>query len=232
MVSAKSTKPASTKAKTPKSTTSKANAKPIASHPSWKEMITECIVNHKEEARSGVSRATIKKYISEKYKLDIEGANASQLNRALTHGAEKGVFAFPKGPSGKVKLAPKNKPTPANENVQPAPAKEPATIKKAAAKAPAKAPTKASSKTTVKSSAKAAAAPLKKTPRASAPAKKSASKAAPAPAKKSTRPAPTTKKTSSAKAENKKAAVKAAATKAKAKSAAKPRSRSRKTPVV
>lgn len=55
-------------------------------------------------------------YISEKYKLDLENnaANASHLNRAITSGEKDGIFVLPKGPSGKVKLAPKNKPA-ANE---------------------------------------------------------------------------------------------------------------------
>jgi hypothetical protein len=34
-------------------------------------------------------------------------SNLHQLNLALTRGAEKETFVFPKGPSGKVKLAPK-----------------------------------------------------------------------------------------------------------------------------
>lgn len=55
-------------------------------------------------------------YISEKYKLDLENnaANASHLNRAITSGEKDGIFVLPKGPSGKVKLPPKNKPA-ANE---------------------------------------------------------------------------------------------------------------------
>ncbi|KAH9854060.1 hypothetical protein C2E23DRAFT_80286 [Lenzites betulinus] len=94
-------------------------AKPVQddkTHPSWKDMIKECIVAHKDEARSGVSRSTIKKFVSEKYGLDATSAvNVSHLNRAITNGAEEAIFALPKGPSGKVKLAPKPKPAPANE---------------------------------------------------------------------------------------------------------------------
>jgi histone H1/5 len=41
--------------------------------------------------------------------LDLSGANIYQLNRAITTGAENGIFALPKGPSGKVKLTPKAK---------------------------------------------------------------------------------------------------------------------------
>ncbi|KAI0646892.1 hypothetical protein C8Q79DRAFT_593150 [Trametes meyenii] len=85
-------------------------------HPSWKDMIKECVVAHKEESRTGVSRSTIKKFVSEKYGLDATSAvNTSHLNRAIANGAEEGIFALPKGPSGKVKLAPKTKPAPANE---------------------------------------------------------------------------------------------------------------------
>jgi hypothetical protein len=47
-------------------------------------------------------------YAEEKYKLDMSSAsNLHQLNLALNRGAEKETFVFPKGPSGKVKLAPK-----------------------------------------------------------------------------------------------------------------------------
>ncbi|KAI0807186.1 hypothetical protein C8Q74DRAFT_44270 [Fomes fomentarius] len=90
-------------------------AKPAAdekAHPSWKEMIKACIVETKE--RGGVSRSHIKKYITEKFGVDATTpVNLSHLNRAIANGAEDGTFALPKGPSGKVKLAPKTKP--ANE---------------------------------------------------------------------------------------------------------------------
>ena len=49
-------------------------------------------------------------FVEEKYKIDMNGLQTSQLNRAIAHGAEEGMFQLPKGPSGKVKLAPKNKP--------------------------------------------------------------------------------------------------------------------------
>lgn len=41
-------------------------------------------------------------------------SNLHQLNLALTRGAEKETFVFPKGPSGKVKLAPKRPRAPAD----------------------------------------------------------------------------------------------------------------------
>lgn len=45
----------------------------------------------------------------------MTGLHTSQLNRAIASGAEEGIFALPKGSSGKVKLAPKVKPAPAKE---------------------------------------------------------------------------------------------------------------------
>ncbi|KAG2364504.1 hypothetical protein BDR07DRAFT_1279597, partial [Suillus spraguei] len=81
----------------------------VASHPSWKDIIKACITAHKEDARSGVSRATIKKFAEESYRLEVSGTNLYQLNRAITSGVTAGIFALPKGPSGKVKLAPKKK---------------------------------------------------------------------------------------------------------------------------
>ena len=55
--------------------------------------------------------------ILERYGLDaIKGkVDASRFTRAIQNGVEDGTFAFPKGPSGKVKLAPKPKPAPNNE---------------------------------------------------------------------------------------------------------------------
>ncbi|KAG6919987.1 hypothetical protein DXG01_013336 [Tephrocybe rancida] len=110
-------KPAVAKAKAaPKAkAVTKAAVKPksktaaTSSHPSWKEIVTECIVNNKEDTRQGVSRSTIKKYAEETYHLESTAANIYQLNRAITTGAEAGIFSLPKGPSGKVKLAAKAK---------------------------------------------------------------------------------------------------------------------------
>ncbi|KAK7043633.1 hypothetical protein VNI00_008244 [Paramarasmius palmivorus] len=93
-----------------------------SSHPSWVEMIKKVVVNAAatlstviltpspiSDARTGVSRPQIKKYVETKYKIDLNPAASGQLNRAITSGSEKGVFFLPKGPSGKVKLAPKNR---------------------------------------------------------------------------------------------------------------------------
>lgn len=76
-------------------------------HPSWVDMVKECITAHPDEARHGVSRPTIKKFVETKYKIHPNQTSNSQLARAITHGAEKGIFVLPKGPSGKIKLPPK-----------------------------------------------------------------------------------------------------------------------------
>ncbi|KAF8590545.1 hypothetical protein K439DRAFT_98046 [Ramaria rubella] len=82
--------------------------KPAASsHPPFADMIKECITAHPSEARAGVSRPTIKKFLETKYGLDISAGTVTNINRAIAHGAEKGLFTLPKGPSGKVKLTPK-----------------------------------------------------------------------------------------------------------------------------
>lgn len=91
----KATKPTSTKAKAPAA--KKASSKAAPAHPSWATIITECIIAHKEEARTGVSRQTIKKFAEEKYKLEPTPANVARLNHAISHGAEKGTFNLPKG---------------------------------------------------------------------------------------------------------------------------------------
>ncbi|ETW85454.1 hypothetical protein HETIRDRAFT_246587, partial [Heterobasidion irregulare TC 32-1] len=76
-------------------------------HPSWVDMVKECITAHPDDARHGVSRPTIKKFVEIKYKIYPNQTSNSQLARAITHGAEKGIFVLPKGPSGKIKLPPK-----------------------------------------------------------------------------------------------------------------------------
>lgn len=76
-------------------------------HPSWVDMVKECITAHPDDARHGVSRPTIKKFVETKYKIYPNQTSNSQLARAITHGAEKGIFVLPKGPSGKIKLPPK-----------------------------------------------------------------------------------------------------------------------------
>lgn len=85
----------------------KAATRSAPTHPSWTDMIKECIAAHPEDARVGVSRPQIKKFVGEKYKLDIGNAQNTQLSKAIAVGAEKNTFSLPKGPSGRVKLAPK-----------------------------------------------------------------------------------------------------------------------------
>ncbi|KAG5639620.1 hypothetical protein H0H81_010822 [Sphagnurus paluster] len=191
------TKPKSTKTTT-KSTVTKARAA-TSSHPSWKQIVTvsplptqappplhtilnsdpqqECIAANREDARQGVSRSTIKKYAEEKYHLKSTAANTYQLGRAITTGAEAGIFSLPKGPSGKVKLAPKVKTaTGAKENSKPP--------SKVAAK-PASKPAATTKKPAAKPATKSAAAKPAATKNITAPVKKTlAGKAKAAPAKK------------------------------------------------
>ncbi|OCH95602.1 hypothetical protein OBBRIDRAFT_788149 [Obba rivulosa] len=238
--STRAAKPASKKTKTSKITkpsATKADPKAAAAHPSWKDMIKECITAHPEEARSGVSRATIKKFVSDKYRLDLNNANASQLNRAIAHGAEQGLFSLPKGPSGKVKLAPKTKPA-AKENAEPVGAIKPAAAKAASTKAAKSAPAKpivkkatpAKSRTTKSVASKTSAKPAvmkkpvaKSTKSATTPiAKKTPAKIV---KKAAMTKATIPKKTSSARASQKKSVAKAAAAKPRSRTGAKPRSK-------
>ncbi|KAH9967939.1 hypothetical protein BC827DRAFT_1263709 [Russula dissimulans] len=176
-------------------------------HPSWKDIIKEAITQHPEDARSGVSRSAIKKYAEEAYKLDMSSAsNLHQLNLALTRGAENETFVFPKGPSGKVKLAPKRPKASADakENTKP-PSKRATSAKKATETvktAPTKRATTSRTKAPAEKSVKKSAAAPKKAP---AVTKKLATVKKPA----------MTKKATSAKNDAKKTAAKAAATKAK-----------------
>jgi linker histone H1 and H5 family len=47
--------------------------------------------------RTGVSRPTIKKYIEEKYKMEVTASVISNINRSIAYGADKGTFVLPKG---------------------------------------------------------------------------------------------------------------------------------------
>ncbi|KAG2147287.1 hypothetical protein BD769DRAFT_1415439 [Suillus cothurnatus] len=89
-------------------------------HPPWIDMITECITTTPDGTRHGVSRPAIKKFVDSKYHLEMNPLASSQLNRAIHHGADKGTFVLPKGPSGKVKLAPRRHTEAAKENAKPA----------------------------------------------------------------------------------------------------------------
>ncbi|KAM5542596.1 hypothetical protein V8D89_003557 [Ganoderma adspersum] len=167
--------------------TRKSAPRAAPTHPSWVDMIKECIAAHPEDARSGVSRPQIKKFVEDNYKLDIGNAQITQLSKAITSGAEKGVFVLPKGPSGRVKLPPKTtrpaEGTAAKENKPDSKsAKAPAKAKPASKATTSK--TTAAKKTGAvkKPGAKSAAAPKK-----AAPAKSTATKAK-APAKKAETP--------------------------------------------
>ncbi|KAL5533018.1 hypothetical protein ACEPAF_4794 [Sanghuangporus sanghuang] len=210
----KAAKKATTKASSTKAKKAVSAKVSNAAHPSWKDIVKECIAENPGDARTGVSRSTIKKYAEKKYKIDMNGTALFQLNRAITSGAEKGYFVLPKGPSGKVKLAPKTKSnTSSKENAKPVSPKPKAKGKITA---------------TTKPAAKAAkAATAKKAPVKSTIAKKAAPKKSTTPkattAKKSKTVTASTKKTSSKKLDVKKTAAKAAASRPK-KSSAKPAS--------
>lgn len=100
-------------------------------------MIKQAIVAHASEARQGIGRATIKKYIQSHFPETAKAPEASfntRVNQAITRGAAKKTFVLPKGPSGKVKLAPKEKASEKKAAAKPAAAKKPA-AKPAAKKA-------------------------------------------------------------------------------------------------
>ena len=122
-------------------------------------MIKEAIVSHPVEARSGLGRPTIKKYILSKHpdtgKVGAAAFN-THINHAIARGESKGVFNLPKGASGKVKLSAKGR-APAAEK-KPA-VKKTTTAKKSAAKPAAKKATT----TTKKAAPKKASSTTKKT---------------------------------------------------------------------
>ncbi|KAJ7939258.1 hypothetical protein B0H13DRAFT_1941331 [Mycena leptocephala] len=85
----------------------KAAPKIAPSHPTWIDMIKECIVAHPEYARQGVSRPQIKEFVESTYKLSIGPFQNTQLSKALKTGSTMNIFVLPKGPSERVKLAPR-----------------------------------------------------------------------------------------------------------------------------
>lgn len=139
----------------------KATGKPksvkASTHPPFADIIRACIAETGD--RTGVSRATIKRFIEDRYKMEVTPAVVSNINRSITYGAEKGTFVLPKGPSGKVKLAPKKSSSDAaKENAKPTKVtstKKPVTAKPAAAKPTTKQASKPAKKvTTVKKATK------------------------------------------------------------------------------
>ncbi|GFZ42572.1 hypothetical protein JCM24511_00288 [Saitozyma sp. JCM 24511] len=166
--------------------------KKASAHPTFLAMVQEAIKANPTEARAGVSRPTIKKFLADKYKLDMSSAaNVNNLSSAIKRGSEKGDLVLPKGIGGRVKL-PAKKTAAGKENVKPA-AKKPAAKKPAATKAAKPAAAKkapaAKKPAAKKPAAKKTSAP-KKAPAAKAAAKPAAKKAA-APKKKA---APAAKK--------------------------------------
>ncbi|KAK2753863.1 hypothetical protein FQN55_000227 [Onygenales sp. PD_40] len=127
-----------------------------ATHASYKDMITDAIINLKE--RNGSSRQALKKYVQNNNRINVTSQSVfdAQFNRAVKSGVEKGAFTQPKGPSGPLKLAKKEaaaKPAAAKPAAKKAAAK-PAAAKKE--KAPAK-----KTATKAKTATKKAAAPKK-----------------------------------------------------------------------
>jgi len=147
-----------------------------ATHPSWVDMIKECITAHPEDARGGVSRPTIKKFVETKHHVAMNATAASQLNRAIAHGAEKGIFVLPKGPSGKVKLAAQHSDA-AKENAKPAAKKLPTSRSKPGT---AKKPTTVKKSTTVKKPLKAKTTSIATTATKPKTAKATSTKSTPA----------------------------------------------------
>ncbi|THH08194.1 hypothetical protein EW145_g2866 [Phellinidium pouzarii] len=204
-----------------------AKASKLSGHPSWVDMIKECIVAHPEEARAGVSRPTIKKFVETKYKVDLNTSATSQLSRAIVSGSEKGTFVLPKGPSGKVKLAPKIKAevTKDSNKTDKEDKKVSKPIKDASNKTAPKASKATKSSSTakearivivleVKSDMKAQSKTVKSST-APKPAKKAPAKMSAAKKPTATKSRPAVKKTSTKKIDAKKTVAKAAASKSK-----------------
>jgi len=151
--------PAKTTPASKKKVTSKDHA-----HPPFLDMIKECITAHPDEARDGVSRPTIKKYIEDTYKLEISNAVTTNINKAITRGADTGDLVLPKGLSGKVKLPPKRaRHDEAKENKKPVSKTLVAAKKPAKAASSARTSNRAAPKTAIKAAPKTASKPAAKT---------------------------------------------------------------------
>ncbi|KAK6453708.1 linker histone H1 and H5 family-domain-containing protein [Scheffersomyces xylosifermentans] len=146
----------------------------------YKDMIKSALVTLKERNGSSYvltenNRQALKKYVQSNN--DIKAANFDALfNTALRKGVETGDFLQPKGPSGPVKLAKKEKPAaPKVVKKAAAPKKEKTAAPKKVVKKAA-APKKVVKKTTApkketKKVVKKTAAPKKVTKKAAAPKK-------------------------------------------------------------
>ncbi|KAG1756304.1 uncharacterized protein EDB91DRAFT_6171 [Suillus paluster] len=125
----------------------------------------ECITTTPDGTRHGVSRPAIKKY-----HLAMNPTVSSQLNRAIHQGSDKGNFILPKGPSGKVKLAPRRHNEAAKENAKPASKRS--TVAKEVHVTPIKGATKTAAKKTSRAAKKPAAATVPAAPPKSGTAEK------------------------------------------------------------
>lgn len=141
----------------------------VVEHPSFVEMISEAIIENAD--RTGISRAALKKYLETRWKIEFNAANNSQLNRSIKSGASKGTFTLPKGPSGKVKLAPEsgsskeNKPINRTKPTKPKTTTKSTLTKSSAAKSKTgKKPPVADKKVKGKTPAKSAGKSTSKTP--------------------------------------------------------------------
>ncbi|KAL8642153.1 MAG: hypothetical protein Q9226_008539 [Calogaya cf. arnoldii] len=153
----------------------------VASHPSYRDMIKEAILQLKE--RNGSSRAAIKKYVLANNKSLANSSNVfdAQFNKAIRSGVEKGEFHMPKGSSGTVKLA-KKEPASKKESdgvkkpaaAQKTATKKDATVKDAAPKKKVGAPKKATKDTATKKAPAAKKAGAKAKPTANTASKRKA----------------------------------------------------------
>ncbi|KAE9400771.1 hypothetical protein BT96DRAFT_635632 [Gymnopus androsaceus JB14] len=84
--------------------------KTSTTHPPWIDMIKECIADHREHARTGVSRPQIKNYVANKYNLEVGAAQNTQLARAINSGTERNIFVLPKVPLDVSNLLPRLSP--------------------------------------------------------------------------------------------------------------------------
>ena len=84
-----------TKKSTKVTKTAASKKAPARDLPSYKELVTEAIIDAK--SRDGISRLAIKKFVEDKYKIDVTAAVNTHINGAIARGAEKGDFVLPKG---------------------------------------------------------------------------------------------------------------------------------------
>ncbi|CAN6644471.1 hypothetical protein TRVA0_020S01860 [Trichomonascus vanleenenianus] len=160
-----------------KAKTEAAPKRAAPSHPTYKDMITDAILQLKE--RKGSSRQALKKYIQQNYKITAPNFE-SLFNTALRRGVTNGDFVQPKGPSGTVKLMKKEdkKPAVPKATATKVAEKKAATAKKATTAtkkaAPAKRAVKKESAADTTTTKKAAATTKRAAVTKKAPAKKAA----------------------------------------------------------